>query len=112
MNENFSIGGRIREFRKGRALSQEQVANLAEITPAYMGQVERGEKNVTVYTLDKICAALNISLGEFFNPIEEPDKTIDEVSTQILHQLAHRTTEEKQAVLRLVKLVFQIQDMK
>ena len=109
---NFSLGGRLRQLRNDRALSQEQVAHIADITPAYLGQVERGTKNVTVYTLDKICRALNISLAEFFSVTHlNAGKETDEVDAQILHQINGRSKAEKQAVLRLVKLVFSIQEM-
>ena len=106
MNGNFSIGERLRKLRQAGALSQEQVANLAGIVPAYLGQVERGEKNITVKTLEKVCNALDISLSEFFNTTKEQDKSIDEISNQILHQLIGKTKSEKQAILRLIKLVF------
>ena len=113
LNSNFSVGERLRELRTSKAMSQEQVANIAEITPAYFGQVERGLKNVTVHTLEKICAALNVSLAEFFSPAKKyTNKKLDELSTQILNQLNGKSETEKQAVLRLIKLVFHIQDMK
>ena len=109
---NFSLGNRLRQLRTNRALSQEQVAHIAEITPAYLGQVERGVKNVTVYTLEKICRALNISLAEFFSvACTDTEKDADEIAIQILHQLNGKSRDEKQAVLRLIKLVFTIQEM-
>ena len=109
---NFSLGNRLRQLRNARALSQEQVAHIADITPAYLGQVERGMKNITVYTLEKICRALNISLAEFFNVTHpDTDKETDEIAAQIIHQLNGKSKAEKQAVLRLVKLVFSIQEM-
>ena len=108
LNSNFSLGEQLRALRQDRALSQEQVANIADITPAYLGQVERGKKNITVHTLDKICNALNISLSEFFGTVKEQDKSIDEISNQILHQLIGKSDSEKQAILRLIKLVFSI----
>ena len=113
MKNNFSLGKRLREFRQSRAMSQEQVAHQADITPAYLGQVERGTKNITVHTLEKVCTALNISLAEFFDTAKgsNPDNSIDDVSNQILHQLHNKSKSEKQAVLKMVKLVFQIKDM-
>jgi transcriptional regulator with XRE-family HTH domain len=110
---NFSLGNRLRQLRNKRALSQEQVAHIADITPAYLGQVERGTKNVTVSTLAKICQALNISLAEFFSVAHiDTRKDTDEIATQILHQLNGKSKAEKQAVLRLIKLVFTIQELK
>ena len=92
-------------------MSQEQVAHIADITPAYLGQVERGTKNITVYTLEKACHALNISLADFFAVAQKHDNSIDEVSSQILHQLHNKSESEKQAVLKMVKLVFAIKEM-
>ena len=113
MNDNFSfdVGERIRTFRQSRAMSQEQVAHIADITPAYLGQVERGSKNITVLTLEKVCHALNISLADFFSIAQAHDKGIDEISNQILHQLHNKSESEKQAVLKMVKLVFSIKEM-
>jgi transcriptional regulator with XRE-family HTH domain len=109
---NFSLGNRLRQLRNDRALSQEKVAHIADITPAYLGQVERGTKNVTVFTLEKICRALNISLAEFFSVAHiDSAKEADEIANQILHQLNGRSEAEKQAILRLVKLVFSMQEM-
>jgi transcriptional regulator with XRE-family HTH domain len=109
---NFSLGKRLRQLRNDRALSQEQAAHIADITPAYLGQVERGAKNITVYTLEKVCRALNISLAEFFSIAHiDSAREPDEVANQILHQLNGRSKAEKQAVLRLIKLVFSMQEM-
>jgi transcriptional regulator with XRE-family HTH domain len=109
---NFSLGNRLRQLRNDRALSQEQAAHIADITPAYLGQVERGTRNVTVFTLEKICRALNTSLAEFFSVTHiDPARETDEIANQILHQLNGRSKAEKQAVLRLVKLVFSMQEM-
>ena len=111
LKDNFSLGERLRNLRQNRGMSQEQVAHIADITPAYLGQVERGTKNITVHTLEKVCTALNISLSDFFSTAKERDKSIDEVSNQILHQLHDKSKSEKQAVLKMVKLVFSIKEM-
>jgi len=113
MINNYSLGERLRELRKNIELSQEQLALKAGITPHYFGQVERGEKNVTVHTLAKICEALGISLADFFSGFEIKNPTgFDEISNQILYQLSGKSSDEKQAVLRMIKLVFSVQKMK
>lgn len=110
-NCSFDVGERLRELRLSKAMTQEQLAHTANITPAYLGQIERNQKKVTVRTLEKVCHALNVSMAEFFSTAKESDKTIDEVGNQILHQLHNKTEQEKQAILRMVKLVFQIKEM-
>ena len=112
MDSNYNVGNRLREIRVSKGLSQEHVAHIANVTPAYFGQVERGTKNVTVRTLEKICNALNISLAEFFSPAQREDKDIDNISMQIVNQLNNKTDFDKQKILKIVKLVFSVQDIK
>ena len=55
-----TLGNRIRAAREKRDLSQESLAERADLHPTYIGQVERGEKNLTIVSLLKISAALGI----------------------------------------------------
>lgn len=105
--KNFNIGNRLREIRLRNGLSQEQTANTADITAAYLGQVERGEKNITVLVLEKICNVFNISLHDFFAPEKNNDKQtdIDEISVQILNQLKNKSAAEKKKILRVIKII-------
>lgn len=64
---SFKIGERIRRFRTEQKLSQEELAFLAEIHPAYIGNVERGEKCPTVETLYKIANGLKIPLHKLLD---------------------------------------------
>jgi len=61
------VGGRIQTLRKKKQLSQEELAEQAGIHRTYIGAVERGEKNATIETLEKIASALNIKVGELFD---------------------------------------------
>lgn len=107
MKNNYDLGKRLRQLRTQRGMSQEQVANNAEITPAYYGQVERGIKNISVRRLEKICDALDVSLGEVFaDSIPEKEKEQDEISNQILFQLHGRSDYEKQSILKIIKQIF------
>ena len=64
---NKKIGQRIRELRQDRGLSQEQLAFEADLHRAYIGQIERGEKNIGVQNLEKIAKALKVSMKELFS---------------------------------------------
>ncbi len=52
------IGSRVREERKLRGLSIEKLAEQAGVTPSFLGLIERGERKLSVLTLDKISRAL------------------------------------------------------
>lgn len=55
---------RIRELRKIKKMSQEQLAEKADLHPTFIGNLERAEKNPTLTSLEKIARAFNISLFE------------------------------------------------
>jgi transcriptional regulator with XRE-family HTH domain len=61
-NINEEVGFNIRRIREDRDLSQEELADLAGLHRAYIGQIERGEKNIGLKNLEKIAKALNVSI--------------------------------------------------
>ena len=63
------LGQRIRNYRTAKGLSQEKLAELAGCHHTYIGQLERGEKNATIESIEKISTALNISLSKLFEKI-------------------------------------------
>jgi transcriptional regulator with XRE-family HTH domain len=69
MDINIKIGDRIRELRKEKELSQEALANIAEVDRTYMTKVETGKRNVTVKILEKIILALDTDFATFFNEL-------------------------------------------
>ena len=60
------VGKKVRVERTKRDLSQEKLAELANINTATVGTVERGDNATTVQTLAKISNALNIELYKLF----------------------------------------------
>lgn len=70
------IGRRIRNYRIKLNLSQERLAEIATCHPTYIGQIERGEKNATIESIEKICSALGISLSQLFDKIG-PEKDLN-----------------------------------
>lgn len=63
------LGERIREMRLLKNLSQEDFAQAAELDRSYIGQIERGERNLSFNNLHKIAAAFDISLSELLEGI-------------------------------------------
>ncbi len=57
------FGRRVRLARKEQGLSQEAFAFLAGLDRSYVGQVERGEKNVTLGTIIRLSEALALNPG-------------------------------------------------
>lgn len=60
------VGDALREARKSAGLSQEKLAEKADLHPNYIGEVERGEKTISVDALMRIAAALKVPIVTFF----------------------------------------------
>ena len=56
------VGNNIRRIREEKKISQEQLAFLSEVHRTYISQVERGETNITIVTLQRIAIALEIDI--------------------------------------------------
>jgi transcriptional regulator with XRE-family HTH domain len=56
------LAGNIRNYRKIKGLSQEGLADRCGLHRTYIGSVERGERNVTLSTLEVVAAALGVSV--------------------------------------------------
>ncbi|RRJ54763.1 XRE family transcriptional regulator [Paenibacillus oralis] len=61
------IGAKIRIHRVAKNWTQEQLAELSGTTASYIGQLERGEKDVRISTLEKIAHALDMSVNDLFD---------------------------------------------
>lgn len=63
------VGQRLRQRRQELGYSQELTSEKAGLHPTYIGQVERGEKNATIESIEKICIALDLPMEDLFNKI-------------------------------------------
>jgi transcriptional regulator with XRE-family HTH domain len=59
-----SFGIRLKELRLKRDLSQEALANEADVPISQIGRIERGEVNTTISTLKKLANALGVSMSD------------------------------------------------
>jgi transcriptional regulator with XRE-family HTH domain len=60
------FGQRVRELRLAAGLTQEKLAFHAGVDRSYLGQVERGEVNVSIDSIGKIAKGLRVAPGELF----------------------------------------------
>ena len=65
------VGGRVRELREKRGLSQEALAEACNLHRTYVGLIERGERNLTLGTIEVIAAALEVPVSELFVGIKQ-----------------------------------------
>lgn len=72
-----AVGSAIRSLRRERGLSQEALADLANIDRSYMSSVERGLRNISVLNIARIAQALNVPLRDLIAPREMPRPPIN-----------------------------------
>ncbi|MGD0252366.1 MAG: helix-turn-helix transcriptional regulator [Verrucomicrobiota bacterium] len=63
------IGDAIRLYRNKTGLTQEKLAELVDLNPKYIGEVERGEKIISIEALLRIAKAVKTPIHEFFRGI-------------------------------------------
>lgn len=95
------IGQRIRNYRTQQKLSQEKLAELSGCHPTYIGQVERGEKNATLESIEKIASALNIPLSQLFEKLGNGDVS-DSIPLKCYEFLSAKTKAEQEHLYKLL----------
>ena len=95
------IGQRIRNYRTQQKLSQEKLAELSGCHPTYIGQVERGEKNATLESIEKIASALNIPLAQLFEKLGDGEMS-DSIPLKCYEFLSTKTKAEQEHLYRLL----------
>ena len=64
------FGQRVRARRRNLGLSQEALAEAADLHSTYIGSIERGERNVALLNLLRLAKALKVSPGELLSRFE------------------------------------------
>lgn len=103
MNE-IMIGHRIREERLRLNLTQEALAEDVELTTAYIGQVERGERNLTLENLIKVANRLGVTVDYLLTDSVNADR--DTTVIQLSQLLNGRSLNEKELAVSLIKTLF------
>ena len=103
------IGQRLRAYRQQIGLTQEELAERAGVHKTYIGQVERGEKNLTISSLEKISRSLEISISVLFEGIEEFSESPDDIALKCYWLIRNKTPESQQ---HLYNILLEIEKIK
>ena len=61
------FASRLRQIRQAKGLSQEDLADRANLHRTYVGSVERGERNISIDNIERLAKALEIDIIELLN---------------------------------------------
>ena len=96
------LGQRIRNYRTAKGFSQEKLAELSGCHPTYIGQIERGEKNATIESIEKISAALNVSLSKLFEKLGAQENGVSNIPLACYEFLSAKTKEEQEHIYHIL----------
>jgi transcriptional regulator with XRE-family HTH domain len=101
------LGTRVHELRTAKNWSQEEFAHVSGLHRTYIGQIERGEKNISFGNLLKISGVLGVTLSELLSGLEDggplnlESKRSPDSGSQKMIDAAHRMFEIQKLVKRL-----------
>ena len=107
LRRNF--GKRVRQIRKAKGLTQEKLAEKAKLEPAYLGAVERGERNLTVDNIEKIARGFRLQpyqlfMFQFKSVVDEPTITQE----KIFDIIKNTSGKKKKQILLIVRACTQL----
>lgn len=103
-----ALGKRLRQERHKMNWTQEKLAERVEVSDAYIGQIERGERSLSLDTLVKLANQLGVTVDYLLH--DSITISDDQFMDQIRQIMLNRSSKEKQLALDILKLMFSHMD--
>lgn len=95
------VGKRIRDLRKERGMSQELLGERGGFHYSYIGQIERGEKNIALLNIAKIAAALDVGIPQLFAYVKGNENLTD--SEEDIQEIISTLRTMKPSQVRMIR---------
>lgn len=95
------IGNIIREARLNQGLTQEELAELVDVTPAYIGHIERNQRSFSLQTLVKLATELDIDMNHLFS--ERVPTSEEQIAIDFKQLIKGKSLQTQEAVLDIVR---------
>lgn len=95
------IGSIIRGARLNQGLTQEELAELVDVTPAYIGHIERNQRSFSLQTLVRLVTELDIDMNYLFS--EDVPTDDDKVIVDFKQLISGKPLPTQEAVLDIVR---------
>lgn len=96
------VGMNIRAIRKSQNLTIDELAEKCDFQSPYLSDVERGERNITLQTLNKILDALNVGPGKVLIPSNIGEIESVDVREQLIQLLLDTLEDKNEGDLRML----------
>ena len=111
MGISQTIGQRIRNYRTRCGLSQEELAERAGCHHTYIGQIERGEKNATVESIDRIASALGIPLSKLFEFMGSETPEENDYAYYVYNLISSQKPKDQKALYEIILSIKEYKDI-
>ena len=99
-----TVGKRVKEVRKQKGISQEELAERADLSAQYISQIETGRKRGSLPTYNKLAKALDVSIDELTGSYSESGRVLSDVDL-ILQDC---TEEERKLLVEILRVVKEV----
>lgn len=103
------MGAIIKQARKNAGITQEQLSEMIDVTPAFIGHIERGERSVSLKTLFAIAERLDISFDHLLSQKVILDTTQQNV-VAFEQLIKDKSPDAQKAVLDIVRTALKYMD--
>ncbi len=101
---NFrEIGKKLKETRTSKGLTQEYIANMADVNTSHISNIENNRVKVSLPTLVHICNALNVTVDYILS--EEYTDTSSVLDEEILRHLRSCTVKTKKQIIQIIQIL-------
>ncbi len=100
----IDLGNRIKKKRLEKNLTQEALAEMSKISCAYIGQIERGEKGLSLEVFLNIANALNCSTDELLR--KSTEENINSRLAEIEQIIEGAPSSDTQKLIDVLKILF------
>ncbi len=99
------IGARIRQLRVKNGLTLEEAAELAGVHPNYLGDAERGKKNFSITTLEKLAKVLGVPVAAMLSGRKEPSSAKAAPVDRLVSLFRNASPEEQNFIIQTAKFI-------
>lgn len=103
-----ALGARMRALRKERRFSQERLGKLAHLSGKFIGEVERGEKSISIDSLSRVAEALGAPLAQLtrLEASSVMQDGVREDAERMYAIMSRRSPAELEKAYRMLKILF------
>ena len=100
------FGSNVHKYRKKQKMTQQQLAELVEVTPSYIGLIENGKTSTSFQIIEMLSQALCVKVADLFDESDCDDCCLKESESEYNPQTAKMYLELKQLLQKYEQSVF------